>query len=166
MYVTYGIICPKSFQIVYVGQTKNFQRRKDQHLMAHRERGRPKPGSLQAWLRRINRQKLTPAIIILEEVETEGESLASELDWVRRLGEAGVPLLNRWEEHKAFITDAPAEKMKPLVPLIFVEKKGTRVGSIKLNRNKTGYTLKLSKGVTLDASTPIELLPPKDGDKQ
>jgi len=127
--VTYGIICPNSFQIVYVGQANKFERRKDQHMMAHRSRKRPKPGSLQAWLRRINRQKLKPSIIVLEEVATEEESLASELDWVKRLAGAGVPLLDRWEEHRECITDPPSGKLKPLVPVIFVEKKGTRVGS-------------------------------------
>lgn len=164
MYVTYGILDPQSLLFVYVGQTNNLERRQNEHLMAHRERGRPKKGSLQQWLKRLNRAGGTPVFITLEVVDTEAASLASELEWIQKLGEAGMPLLNRWEEHKDYITATLSnDALPPLRPLLFHEKgKGIPLGTCKPNRNKTGYRLKLSKGVQLEGGQIIDLLPPKE----
>lgn len=164
MYVTYGIIDPKSLQFVYVGQTKNFERRREQHLSAHRLRERLKKDDIRYWLRRTLKAKLDPIFIILDDyTETEEASIASEREWVQRLAEAGMPLYNRWEEHKELIdANLKAASLPDFRPLIFVEKKPQTIGKCKPNRKGTGYRITLGTGVTLGAGQTIELVPPRD----
>ncbi|MEL6324291.1 MAG: GIY-YIG nuclease family protein [Pseudomonadota bacterium] len=163
MYVTYGIIDPKTLKFVYVGQSKNFERRKAEHLSAHRLRERLKKDDIRYWLRKTLKAKLEPIFVILDDyTETEDQSIASEREWVQRLSEAGYPLYNRWEEHRALIdANLKAQTLPDFEALIFVEKKGQRIGTCKPNRKGTGYRITLAKGVTLKGQT-IELIPPKD----
>lgn len=167
MFTTYGIVDPRTHRIIYIGQTNNYERRQKEHRMAHRTRGRSKKGSLQHWLKGLNRAGDKPRFIKLEEVEGEEASLASELEWIEKLSAAGVPLLNRWEEHREAIGDITAPAMLPeLVPRLFQEKTAKPIGRATINRSGTGYRIHLSKGVILNSSTVIDLLPPKPGDTQ
>ncbi|MEM9128664.1 MAG: hypothetical protein AAGA97_02950 [Pseudomonadota bacterium] len=95
MYWTYGSVDPTTRLFVYVGQTGSLERRKKQHLMAHRLK-KPKKGSIQHWLSKTIWAGDTPLFVILDDkTVTEEESLASELEWVERLAAVGHPLFNR-----------------------------------------------------------------------
>lgn len=165
MYTTYGIVDPNTKWIIYVGQTNNFERRKGDHLTTHRERKASPKGSLQHWLKVSHKAKITPEFIILEVVETESESLKSETKWVEKIAAIGHPLLNRWDEHKEFISCASAERYEAI---IFEATPGRRrrtsrtIGVAAPNRANTGLRIDIIEGEKIEGPITIDLLPPKD----
>ena len=165
MYVTYGIVDPASKLFVYVGQTNNLERRREQHLSAHRLRKTPKKDEIRYWLRKTIKAGREPQFVVLDDyTQSEEESLASERLWVKRLAEIGHPLYNRWEEHKAIIeANLKPQGLPAFEPYIFVEKKSQKIGKCTPNRKKTGYRIILDEGVTLREQI-IELLPPARGE--
>lgn len=108
-FVTYAILDPKTLKARYVGQTKDFDERRKAHLGVKRLKEKP-DNRLRAWLwETMGVAKRTPKFLILEMVETEAESLASEQKWVERLAEAGFDLLNGWVEHRDALDSAQAK---------------------------------------------------------
>lgn len=163
MYTTYAISDPRTRLFVYVGQTNNYELRRQQHLKAHRQR-KAKPGSLQHWLKALHAEKHEPVFTLLEIVETEAESLESENKWVEKIAALGHPLFNGWEEHKALIETSGTGVGSTLVPLIFTKgprKKPQSIGHVEPNSSKTGYRVHVDEGVELVGPLTIDLLPPK-----
>ena len=163
MFTTYAIIDPRTKWIVYIGQTKDFAHRQSDHLTVHRERKTHAPGSLQHWLKSAHKAKITPEFLTLEVVETESESLKSETKWIEKIAGIGHPLLNRWDEHKPFITEPPSA----LDAIVFrpevnaKRKKREQVGRAKPNRAGTGWRLHLDDDVRLDGPLTVDLVAPK-----
>lgn len=161
-YTTYAIADPRTRLFFYVGQSSHIEKRKKQHLAAHRLR-KIKRGSVQHWLKQLHQDGLAPLFIVLEVVETEEESLVSETKWVEKLAAIGHPLFNRWEEHRELIEAATQGIGQALEPLIFGEgKKPRRVGRVEANASKTGYRVHLDEGVELVGPVTIDLLPAKE----
>ena len=86
MYWTYAILDPLSGLFVYVGQTNDFERRQRQHRAVHHKKGPFPSGSIKIWLADARRRGIEPVFIVLEVVETDGESKESETKWVEKLG--------------------------------------------------------------------------------
>ncbi|MCB1096086.1 MAG: GIY-YIG nuclease family protein [Verrucomicrobiae bacterium] len=159
MFTTYGIVDPRTRLFVYIGQTKDFEARKKQHLAAFRLR-KPVRGSVKWWLKRLHQDGLEPIFIVLEVVETEAESLESESKWVEKISRLGHPLLNRWEEHKDLIE--AAGQGTAFDALLF--EKGTapqRIGRFEANANRSGYRFHLDEGTALTGPVSVDFLPPK-----
>ena len=101
-YTTYSIADPCTGDIVYVGQTANFEQRKKSHLRL-KKRPNIKTMNIKTWLHDLISDGKVPVIAILETVETEEESLVSETKWVEKFAKEGHPLLNRWNMHRNLI---------------------------------------------------------------
>lgn len=159
VYWTYGIVDPNSKLFVYVGQTKDFERRKREHLTAHRLKNPPRR-SIKSWLKRLHQGGLEPLFVVLEVVETETESIHSENKWVEKLAAIGQPLYNRWDEHLELIEAAGQEHIRPLEPLIFGKDGGAKkIGSCQPNASKTGFRISIKKGTKLEGPVTIDLVP-------
>lgn len=161
MYTTYAITDPRTRLFVYVGQTSRFEKRRKQHLAAHRLR-KSKRGSVQRWLKQIEQDGHAPLFTVLEVVETEEESIISETKWVEKLAELGHPLYNRWDEHKELIEASTHGIGRTLHPLVFNGAQPTAIGTVEPNANKTGYRVHVDEGVQIVGPATIDLLPPKD----
>ena len=101
-YTTYCIKNPETGEIVYIGQTKDFERRKARHLTANAERPKIKTVNIKTWLFDTLATGRMPVIEALEECTTLAASLASETLWVAKLSAEGrgESLLNRWRVHR------------------------------------------------------------------
>lgn len=159
-FTTYGISDPRSGLFVYVGQTGNFERRKKQHLAAHRLR-KPPRGSIKAWLKAMYHQDIEPVFTILEVVETEEESLVSETKWVEKIAALGHGLFNRWDEHRDILESAERSVDRKLEPLIFSKGQTELVGRVESNTAKTGYRVHIDEAIELIGPVTIDLLPAK-----
>jgi len=168
-YTTYAIYDPRTKWPVYIGQTGNYDRRRDDHMTTFRERKASPPGSLQHWLKALHKAGLEPQFLQLEVVETESESLKSETKWIAKFSGMGLPLLNRWDEHKPFIVEA-TEKLEAFVfradvgregkPGKFQRSRAAKVGTAEPNKNRTGWRVHISKTV-IEGPVTIDLVPPK-----
>lgn len=103
LYVTYGILDPRTGGFVYVGQSGSFARRIAAHLKARTERPHHRFRPIRAWIWDAIAAGNTPSFRVLDVCETEEQSLASEALWVERLAAQGNELLNRWLEHQSLI---------------------------------------------------------------
>jgi len=159
-YVTYAISDPTNGLFVYVGQTRDFERRKKQHLAAHRLK-RPPRGSIKAWLKTKHREGIEPVFTVLEVVETEEESLVSETKWVEKIAALGQGLYNRWDEHREILESAERGVGRALEPVVFGRGKTQVVGRVEANASKTGWRVHLNDGVELVGPVTIDLLPVK-----
>lgn len=101
VYTTYCIKDPDTGQVVYVGQTQDFEKRRASHLTL---RTRPNIGSvnIRTWLFDMLSAGKMPVIEVLEECADHRTSLASETAWVTRFAAEGKggAILNKWREHK------------------------------------------------------------------
>ena len=109
IYTTYCIKDPDTGDIVYVGQTRDFENRRAAHLTL---RVRPNIGSvnIKTWLFDMLSAGKIPVIETLEECGSKRASLASETAWVARLAAEGRggSILNKWREHKAALKQGGA----------------------------------------------------------
>jgi hypothetical protein len=96
----YGLLCPLSRKIRYVGLTRKPVERYDQHVKGQ-PTGTPQK---QRWLLELRDKGLVPEFLIFEEAPAEqvdGPFVSYEVDprelerrWITRLTEAGHPLTN------------------------------------------------------------------------
>lgn len=97
-YITYAIIDPRNGQPFYVGQTGNLEKRKQAHLG---------PGKLhrqyKSIIMAIIALGLEPEFRVLDEHSTEGDSLRSETEWVKRFAAKGIRVMNKWREHQEWM---------------------------------------------------------------
>lgn len=100
-YTTYCIRDPLTGLVVYVGQTRDFEKRKRSHLrIRQNERPRIKTQNIKTYMWDTLSKNLVPSFEILETVQTIEESLKSETKWVLNFSEKNHVLLNRWKEHR------------------------------------------------------------------
>jgi hypothetical protein len=100
-FATYVIIDPRDNIPVYVGQSNNFQLRKESHLnCAMGKRPNIVGVNIETYLVDLYSIGYLPKFEIIEECSTEEESLKSELVCIRHLIKKGIPVLNNWKEHK------------------------------------------------------------------
>jgi hypothetical protein len=85
----YGLRCPLSSELRYVGKAKNPKAR----LSAHITQARTKFARKDNWLRSLERDGLRPILEILDEVPVETWQV-HERGLIARLRQEGVPLLN------------------------------------------------------------------------
>lgn len=158
MFTTYAIVDPSIGlgAVIYVGQSSNFERRQEQHTTAHRER-KPKSGSLQYHLKQMHDAGHKPKFLVLEVVETERQSLASEDHWIEKLAAVGQPLLNRWEENENRIAEV-SDAWGSFNIFDFSGEEGELVGTAKPNKRKTGYRIVLDFE---EGSLVLDMLPKK-----
>ena len=103
IWTVYAIRDPRTSQVVYVGQTKNFAKRQKAHLRCQRKpRVRIKTTNIKTWLYDLGQVHLLPVFERLGEYPTEQESLDQETRWVQHFRSKGHPLLNRWRIHSGF----------------------------------------------------------------
>src|SRR4051812_25135196 len=98
-FITYAVRDPRNGQVVYVGQTSDFAKRKQSHLRHAASSRRPAyaPGyrNISTWLQDMFVAGVIPAFDVLEVVDTLEMSLASETKWVAWMAAAGHRLLNK-----------------------------------------------------------------------
>ncbi|MFT4114353.1 hypothetical protein [Silvibacterium sp.] len=120
----YGIKDPRTNRFVYVGETADFDKRKQAHLRRCREgaiRPKIKGETIKTWLFDIFAAGLMPDIVPLQVITGDKQaSRQAELKWVYRLASEHHALLNHWKEHKAAIKAAlrgePGELVARVVP--------------------------------------------------
>ena len=165
MFVTYGIIDPRTKHFVYIGQTGDFERRKRDHLTAHRARTAPPKDNIKHWLRLAHAAKIKPEFIALEIVETEAESLNSEMKWIEKISAIGHPLYNKWDEHREAIEAAQSGQSDKLEAMVFHGKGGKRkprvIGYSEPNKAGSGLRVFIEDHFVVQGPTFIDLLPPK-----
>ncbi|MGK9171555.1 hypothetical protein KXR53_35060 [Inquilinus limosus] len=103
LYVTYGILDPRTGGFVYVGQSGSFAKRIAAHLKARTQQPCHRFRPIRAWIWDALVAGNTPSFRVLDVSETEEQSLASEALWVEQLAAQGNNLLNRWLEHQSLI---------------------------------------------------------------
>lgn len=112
-YTTYIIIDPRDDIPVYVGQSNNFQLRKENHLFSARLKRPNIVGvNLQTYLSDLYAIGYLPKFEIIEECPSEEESLKSELECIKNLVKRGIPVLNNWREHRKINQDRFGKKYK------------------------------------------------------
>lgn len=102
-YVIYVIICPITQNPIYIGQTKNFEDRKKQHLNTRTKRIKGSGPNIKIYLSYLFDINLIPKFIVLENVKTELESLELETEWINIMTDCNYPLLNKWIKHTNII---------------------------------------------------------------
>ena len=108
-FIIYAILEPGSGQVVYVGQTGNFEQRKRGHL-GIRKRPNIKTQNIKTWMFDQISAGQKPTFKILQVIDTEDASYGAEDKWVKHFADQGHPLLNRWRHHREIIqntTKAP-----------------------------------------------------------
>lgn len=102
-WTTYAVRDPDTREVVYVGQTSDFERRQ----RAHQRVGLKRPGfgaqNIKTWMWDTISAGKTPLFEALELCDTELSSLASETRWVEEFTRRGYKLLNRWWEHRSIV---------------------------------------------------------------
>lgn len=100
-YTTYCIKDPETQAIVYVGQTRDLEARKAEHL---KPRAKPNISSIniKVWIHGKLELGQMPIFEPLEQCRGLRESLGSEAYWVAKLSAdgQGAALLNNWRLHK------------------------------------------------------------------
>ena len=86
-YCIYGIIDPRCDRIFYVGHTRNFARRRSEHL-----EGTETLSGLQ--VRQIKENGFVPLFVRLEDCRDETAALSAEIFWIELLKSRGVELAN------------------------------------------------------------------------
>lgn len=86
----YGLADPLSKKIHYVGKSDHPNKRLTQHL----KDGKSKRTKKARWIRSLTSRRLTPDLVILEEVATSKWADA-ERRWIRTLRKSGHPLTNQ-----------------------------------------------------------------------
>lgn len=104
-YVVYVIRDPRDSIPLYVGQTCDYEQRKEQHCQkAKGIRPNINVHNINAYIIDLYCiENLLPQFEILEECISENESLILETKWIEKLIVEGYPLLNRWKEHRKII---------------------------------------------------------------
>jgi hypothetical protein len=100
----YGLLCPVSNKVRYVGRSQHVTERYRQHvtLLGISPDGPRTPR--ERWITELKSQGLAPELVILETIEGEGiaatggRAKEAERAWVRRLLDAGHPLTNSGHE--------------------------------------------------------------------
>ncbi len=162
MYTVYGIFHPENGLCYYIGETGNFDDRKQAHLVAHRERNPKNKRAI--WLKTLHQAGLIPNIIDLEHVSTNQESLAAETKWIEKFSSLGHPLTNAWDEHIAAIKKKGGKKIKTtselppkLVAKHFIKDGDPEtLGHATRNKKGTGYRLKMEDGTMIDLLKPLK----------
>lgn len=111
-FLTYGLIDPRTGELVYVGKSSSGMSRPYSHQTMYGNRGRTRKD---CWAKKLLSEGLAPAILILEEYGTNEEALAGEIRLIAYFREAGFDLKNHTpggegkpgsmmpEERKAFL---------------------------------------------------------------
>lgn len=98
-YVIYAIINPIDNKPFYIGETKNFDRRKKEHL-----KGTDQISGL--IVRQISENGFVPLFSVLEEHKDEETALRAEIFWIETMLARGIELVNSqaftgWIDRKA-----------------------------------------------------------------
>ena len=101
VFTTYCIRDPDTAEVVYVGQTKDFEARRRTHLRLRKQRPNIGTVNIKTWLFDKLSAGKTPVIYVLEHCFSAEASLVSETTWVAKFTAEGHGLLNRWREHRA-----------------------------------------------------------------
>ncbi len=86
-YCIYGIVDPRDEQIFYIGQTRNYVRRREQH-----REGTDQLSGL--MVRIIKENGLVPLFVILERCPSEEAALFAEVSWIDHFRRRGAKLSN------------------------------------------------------------------------
>ena len=104
-YVTYAILDPVTSEVVYVGQTGNFEKRKQGHLRI-KKRPNIRTENIKTWMFDQLDAGREPEFRVLQVSESEEDSYGVEDYCVKHFADRGQPLLNRWRHHQEIIRAA------------------------------------------------------------
>lgn len=87
----YGLKDPRTDEYHYVGRSKSVKVRLTRH---NGNKNASINSSKNTWLRSLNKARIKPEVVILQEVDSESVKDA-EIDWIRKLYHEGHPLTNK-----------------------------------------------------------------------
>jgi len=150
-YVIYALVDPTDEKVYYVGQTRNPQRRLEQHMAArHRQSEKGE------WLRRLRQKGQQPLMQILETVTDEDVALEKEQEWIRYFLAKKMPLFNAQARPK----QGNARPHPPVAKVSHVQTiiAGARpVISVQMPDGHPGVTLRsLCAALSLDYSSQYQ----------
>ena len=93
-------------------------------------------------------------------VESEEQSLLSECLWVEKLAAVGMPLLNRWEEHRELIEAGRAGEGEAY-QAFWPGRWKRPIGRMEPTPKGAGYSLVFPEEVTIRQGGRVVLLPEK-----
>lgn len=86
-YCVYVLVDPDTGEVFYVGETNNFERRKEQHLEGSDQLSGFKVKLLKA-------ENKTPIVKAIEHCHSDEAAMMAEISWIRHFISVGAPLLN------------------------------------------------------------------------
>ena len=103
-YCIYILVDPDTFEVFYVGETNNFERRKSQHLEGSDQLSGYKVKMLKA-------ENKLPIVEVIEHCHSDEAALMSEISWIRHFISVGAPLLNSQNFNSAYDRQKAHKKM-------------------------------------------------------
>ncbi|WP_143613076.1 hypothetical protein [Thiohalospira halophila] len=105
-YTIYRLQDPRDGVPFYVGQSRDFEQRKDMHLrLARKPLPKTKTFDLNVYLTLLLSEGYDPIFEVVDVKGTEEDSLLSETEWVRVTVKEGFPVLNRWKTHRSIVKE-------------------------------------------------------------
>lgn len=89
----YGIVCPKTKKIMYVGKSKDPHKRLISHFSVSRKENLWHLSPVNLWIRLSEKEDKKPTLIIIEEC-LEHESKDKEIYWIDKFYNKNNKLLN------------------------------------------------------------------------
>lgn len=102
VHIIYIVKCPDTRKCVYVGQSRNLNRRIANHIRAEK-RPRIKRLNIKLWMYNTVSAGKHPIFEMIDYAYTKEEAEELETAWIRYYAEKGHPLLNKWCTHTAII---------------------------------------------------------------
>lgn len=116
MIIIYGLVCPFTGDIRYIGKT---ERRIEIRLSAHlaESRVKSKQSHKHRWIRKCLAEELVPSAIVLEEVPAGVRWQDRERAWIARAVEMGIPLVNQTKGGEGLDLFDPEERARYIAKL-------------------------------------------------
>lgn len=92
MVYIYGLLCPLSGDIRYIGKSVNPKRRLNGHLTGAKTGAYNHHTS--RWIRKLDRNNLRPDLVVLQELKDGEDWRSAERDWISAALASGWPLTN------------------------------------------------------------------------
>lgn len=89
----YGIVCPKTKKVMYVGKSKNPHKRLLSHFYKSKNNNPWQINPIHVWLKTFLNKKTKPTFIILEDC-FKCNSIEKEIFWIEKYSELNKMLLN------------------------------------------------------------------------
>lgn len=147
-YCVYVLVDPDTKEVFYVGETNNFERRKEQHLEGSDQLSGYKVKLLKA-------KNKTPIVKAIEHCHSDEAAMMAEISWIRHFISVGAPLLNSQNFNGAAERQAARQGMQSVLNQVT----GGKYDGEKLRHVANGRTY--HNGAGNNTPTPKKYQPKK-----